>query len=51
VAVSVAEIVDGRPVPYPTPEWNNRKNTESFNAVQSVLIDADGIAFSPAAIA
>jgi len=40
VPISVAEIVDGRPVPYPTQEWNNRKNTESFNAVQSVFIDA-----------
>ena len=41
VPVSVAEIVDGRPVPYPTAEWNNRKNSKSFNAVQSVVIDAE----------
>ncbi len=41
VPVSVAEIVDGQAVPYPSPEWNDRKNDESFNAVQSVVIDAD----------
>jgi sugar lactone lactonase YvrE len=41
VPVSVAEIVDGRAVPYPSPEWNDRKNDESFNAVQSVVIDAE----------
>ena len=39
VPVSVAEIIDGQAVPFPSPEWNNRKNTESFNAVQSVVID------------
>lgn len=40
VPVSVAELVDGQAVPYPTPEWNDRKNTGGFNAVQSVVIDA-----------
>ena len=40
VPVSVAEIVDGQAVPYPSPEWNDRKNDESFDAVQSVVIDA-----------
>jgi sugar lactone lactonase YvrE len=40
VPVSVAELVDGRPVPYPSPEWNDRNNPDSFNAVQSVVIDA-----------
>jgi sugar lactone lactonase YvrE len=39
VPVSVAELVDGQPVPYPSLEWNNRKNADSFNAVQSVVID------------
>ena len=41
VPVSVAEIVDGRAVPYPSPEWNDRKRPEAFNAVQSVVIDAE----------
>ena len=40
VPISVAEIVDGKSVPYPSLEWNNRSNPESFNAVQSVVIDA-----------
>jgi len=40
VPVSVVEIVDGKAVPYPTPEWNDRKNSEAFNAVQSVVVDA-----------
>jgi len=40
VPTSVAELVDGEPVPYPNPAWNNRKNPESFNAVQSVVIDS-----------
>jgi len=40
VPVSVAEIVDGRAIPYPSPEWNDRQTDEYFNAVQSVVIDA-----------
>jgi len=40
VPVSVAEIVDGKAVPYPTPEWNDRSQPEAFNAVQSVVVDA-----------
>lgn len=40
VPVSVAELVDGQSVPYPSPEWNDRNNSNSFNAVQSVVIDA-----------
>jgi sugar lactone lactonase YvrE len=41
VPVSVAEIIDGRAVPYPTAEWNDRKHDGVFNAVQSVVIDAE----------
>jgi putative intracellular protease/amidase/sugar lactone lactonase YvrE len=41
VPVRVAEIVDGRAVPYPSPEWNDRKSPDAFNAVQSVVIDAE----------
>ena len=40
VPVSVAELVDGRAIPYPSLEWNDRSNPEGFNAVQSVVIDA-----------
>jgi len=40
VPVSVAELVDGQPIPYPSPEWNDRNKPDSFNAVQSVVIDA-----------
>lgn len=40
VPVSVAEIVDGDPVPYPSEEWNKRGEKESFFAVQSVHVDA-----------
>ena len=39
VPISVAEIVDGLAVPYPSAEWNNRNSAESFNAVQSVVVD------------
>ena len=38
--VSVAEIVDGKAVPYPTKNWNNRNNPDGFLAVQSVFIDS-----------
>lgn len=40
VPVSVAEIKDGKAVPYPSTEWNDRSRDEHFNAVQSVVIDA-----------
>ena len=40
VPVSVAEIIDGQVVPYPTLEWNDRNNAEAFNAVQSVVVNA-----------
>jgi len=40
VPVSVAELVDGKPVAYPSVSWNNRDNKESFNAIQSVVVDA-----------
>ncbi|QQL44555.1 SMP-30/gluconolactonase/LRE family protein [Sulfuriroseicoccus oceanibius] len=40
VPVSVAEIKDGKAVPYPSPEWNDRTSDAHFNAVQSVVIDA-----------
>ncbi|ALO15214.1 Molecular chaperone Hsp31 and glyoxalase 3 [Salinivirga cyanobacteriivorans] len=39
--VSVAEIVDGKAVPYPTKNWNNRKKPDGFLAVQSVFIDSN----------
>ena len=39
VPISVAEIVNGEPVAYPNKDWNNRENTESFVAVQSVVVD------------
>lgn len=41
VPVSVAEMIDGQVVPYPSPEWNDRDQSESFNAVQSVVIDSE----------
>lgn len=37
--MSVAELIDGEPVAYPTLDWNNRNSTEAFQAVQSVVID------------
>ncbi|MFD2157996.1 SMP-30/gluconolactonase/LRE family protein [Rubritalea tangerina] len=37
--ISVAEIIDGKTHPYPSQDWNNRSNHQSFNAVQSVYID------------
>ncbi len=40
VPVSVAEIVNGIPKAFPNMEWNQRKDTLSFNAVQSVYVDA-----------
>ena len=40
VSVSVAELVDGNPIAYPSKAWNDRNNIDSFNAVQSVVIDA-----------
>jgi sugar lactone lactonase YvrE len=39
VPLSVAEIVDGKAQAYPNKDWNNNDNTESFLAVQSVVID------------
>lgn len=39
VPMSVAEIVNGKPVVYPNKDWNNTVNTESFVAVQSVVVD------------
>ncbi|MBK3516747.1 L-dopachrome tautomerase-related protein [Carboxylicivirga marina] len=39
VPVSVAEIVNGVPRAYPNMEWNQRTNSQTFNAVQSVFID------------
>lgn len=40
VPVSVAEIENGMPRSYPNMEWNLRRDTLSFNAVQSVFIDS-----------
>ncbi|MFO7938928.1 MAG: L-dopachrome tautomerase-related protein, partial [Bacteroidales bacterium] len=37
--ISVAEIIDGEPVAYPSLDWNNRNRAEAFQAVQSVVID------------
>ncbi len=37
--VSVAEIIEGRMVPFPDKTWNRRKNEEAFQAVQSVFVD------------
>ncbi|NOU58290.1 L-dopachrome tautomerase-related protein [Marinifilum caeruleilacunae] len=39
VPVSVAEIIDGKTVAFPSPEWNNPEKNESFKAVQSVVVD------------
>jgi sugar lactone lactonase YvrE len=39
VPVSVAEIIDGKAVPYPDTSWNDRNSADHFNAVQSVVID------------
>jgi sugar lactone lactonase YvrE len=39
VPISVAEIVDGKAVAFPNQEWNNADNEESFQAVQSVVVD------------
>lgn len=39
VPVSVAEIKDGKILPFPDKAWNKRKNKEAFQAVQSVFID------------
>lgn len=39
VPVSVAELVNGVPVAFPNQEWNNRTEPESFQAVQSVVVD------------
>jgi len=40
VPVSVAEVIDGQAYAYPNMDWNQRTGPESFNAVQSVFIDA-----------
>ena len=40
VSVSVAEIVDGQVVPYPSAVENKRGTKYGFNAVQSVVVDA-----------
>ena len=40
VPISVAEIIDGELIPYPTRKMNERENEVSFKAVQSVYIDA-----------
>jgi len=37
--ISVAKIIDGEPVAYPSLDWNNRDRAEAFQAVQSVVID------------
>ena len=39
VPVRVAEIVNGKAVAFPNQEWNNTNKIESFQAVQSVVID------------
>ncbi len=39
VPIRVAEIIDGKAVPYPNKSWNSPQNKQSFKAVQSVVID------------
>lgn len=39
VPVSVAEIVKGKVVPFPSEEWNSKMGEEQFQAVQSVVVD------------
>ncbi|MDQ6861254.1 MAG: major royal jelly family protein [Verrucomicrobiota bacterium] len=40
--MSVAEIVDGQPKPYPNAEWNTKGDPKStFICVQSVVVDAN----------
>ncbi|QQE13634.1 DJ-1/PfpI family protein [Planctomycetota bacterium] len=40
VPVSVAEIIDGKPVPYPNTDWQSRSSdSPHFIAVQSVFVD------------
>ncbi|MCG8474064.1 MAG: major royal jelly family protein [Cytophagales bacterium] len=42
VPVSVAEIVGGKPVPYPNAEWNRyQEDNKHFLAVQSVYVDRE----------
>ena len=39
VPISVAEIVNGKPVSFPNEAWNNGTSSEFFQAVQSVVVD------------
>ncbi|MDQ2177840.1 L-dopachrome tautomerase-related protein [Marinifilum sp. D714] len=39
VPISVAEIVSGKAIAFPNQEWNNTDDKESFQAVQSVVVD------------
>ena len=40
--MSVAEIIDGQPKPFPNAEWNTKGNPQStFICVQSVVVDAN----------
>lgn len=39
VPVSVAEIIDGKVIPYPNSVWQTDKGEKSFMAVQSVVVD------------
>ncbi|NLR94268.1 SMP-30/gluconolactonase/LRE family protein [Flammeovirga agarivorans] len=39
VPVAVAEIINGKPVPYPSEMWNTAGGVTSFTAVQSVVCD------------
>ncbi|KXX70899.1 L-dopachrome tautomerase-related protein [Flammeovirga sp. SJP92] len=40
ITYSVAEIVDGKPRPYPSEMWNTKRGDFSFYGVQSVVCDA-----------